>query len=91
MAHNGDFPLADLFDAIHRELEAGRFVILGLASSGGTHNWVIYDEDANGEFLAVSKDRKHTLENNHVRQTITEMQGTDIGTYELTGKAEKEK
>jgi TPR repeat protein len=81
-AHGDSFPLADLFTAIDRELQAGRFVIIGLPSGGGTHDWVIYDEDSNGEFLAVSKDGPRTLENNHVRKTVIEMKGTDIGTYD---------
>lgn len=83
LARNHDFPLAKLFDTIHGELQAGRFVIVGLASSGGFHNWVIYDEDAGGEFLAVSKFRTKTIEERHVKDVITQMQGTDIGTYEL--------
>ncbi len=80
--HNGQF-LAELFATIDRELGAGRFVIVGLAAAGGTHDWVIYDEDANGDFLAVSKGWAGTIEDNHVRKTITEMGGTDIGTYDL--------
>ncbi len=58
-------------------------VIIGLPAAGDTHDWVIYDEDAKGEFLAVSKGGTRTIENNHVRKTITDMQGTDIGVYEL--------
>jgi len=80
--HGKDFPLAQLFEAIDRELSAGRYVIIGLPAEGGTHDWVIYDETTDGEFLAVSKSGPRTLENNHVRKTITDMKGTDIGTYD---------
>jgi TPR repeat protein len=82
-AHGRQFPLAALFETIDHELRAGRFVIIGLPAAGDTHDWVIYDEDASGEFLAVSKAGPRTIENNHVKKTVTEMQGTDIGTYEL--------
>ena len=81
-AHGDQFPLADLFTAIDRELRAGRFVIIGLPGGDGTHDWVIYDEDTTGDFLAVSKGGPQTLENDHVRKTITDMKGTDIGTYD---------
>jgi TPR repeat protein len=83
MARNSDFPLTKLFDKIDSELKAGRFVIVGLACTGGWHDWVIYDEDANGEFLAISKGGGRTIDNRHVKKAITDMQGTDIGTYEL--------
>jgi hypothetical protein len=83
LARNSDFPLAKLFETIHSELQTGRFVIVGLASSGGWHNWVIYDEDADGEFVAVSKFGARTIEERHVKKVIMKMQGTDIGTYEL--------
>lgn len=82
-AHGGQFPLIALFEAIDRELKAGRFVIIGLPVAGGTHDWVIYDEDAAGEFLSVSKAGPRTIENNHVKRTVTDMQGTDIGSYEI--------
>lgn len=80
---NGDFPLSALFDTIHHELEAGRFVIASLASPRGWHMWVIYDEDINGEFLAVSKDGRNTLKKSHVKADIVSMQGTHICTYEF--------
>lgn len=81
--HGPAFPLDRLFDTIERELKAGRFVIVGLACPGGTHDWVIYDADAKGDFLPVSKGGERTMEDNHVRRTITQMQGTDIGTYDV--------
>ena len=45
--------------------------------------FVIYDEDASGHFLAVSKSGSKTIEARHLKNTITRMQGTDIMTYEL--------
>ena len=83
LPRNDDFPLEKLFAAIHSELKEGRFVIAGLASGGGWHNWVIYDEDSNGEFLAVSKFAGKTIREKHVKAVIARMKGTDIGTYEL--------
>lgn len=80
---NGQFPLAKLFETIDHELKTGRFVIASLASGTGWHMWVIYDEDADGDFLAVSKNGKNTMETNHVKKIITDMRGTDILTYEM--------
>ncbi len=80
---NGQFPLAKLFETIDRELKAGRFVIVSLTSGHGWHMFVIYDEDPDGEFLAVSKDGAKTIEERHVKKVITKMQGTDILTCEL--------
>jgi hypothetical protein len=80
---NDEFPLDELFGRIHQELEAGRFVIIGLASGGGWHNWVIYDEAADGEFLAVSKFGSKTIHRRDVKETVRKMKGTDIGTYTL--------
>jgi len=82
MARNSAFPLAQLFDTIDHELKAGRFVIVGLASGHDFHNWVIYDEGTDGEFLAASKAGPWTIQENHVKKVITLMQGTDIGTYD---------
>ncbi len=83
LARNSDFPLAKLFDTIDSELQAGRFVIVSLANSGGWHMWVVYDKDADGEFLAVSKLGSETIEERHIKRVITQMQGTDIVTYKL--------
>ena len=83
MARDPAFPLARLFDTIDAELRAGRFVIVGLAAGDGFHNWVIYDESTDGEFLAVSKGGKGTIEQNHVKKVITDMHGTDIGIYKF--------
>jgi hypothetical protein len=80
---NDQFPLAKLFETIDRELKAGRFVIVSLTSGSGWHMYVIYDEDAEGDFLAVSKVGAKTIEDKHVKKTITRMKGTDILTFEL--------
>jgi hypothetical protein len=61
LRRNRQFPLAKLFATIDKELKEGRFVIVSLASSSGWHMYVIYDEDAEGDFLAVSKERSRTV------------------------------
>jgi hypothetical protein len=83
LPRDDSFPLEKEFETIHRELQAGRFVIVGLVSPGGWHNWVIYDEDADGEFLAVSKFKDVTIKEPQVKRAIREMHGTDLATYEL--------
>jgi len=83
LPRDNQFPLAELFETIHDELQAGHFVIVGLAEGDGWHNWVIYDEDVNGEFLAVSKGATGTVDEYHVKKVISQMQGTDIGTYQV--------
>jgi hypothetical protein len=82
LKRNGQFPLSKLFETIDRELRAGRFVIVSLASANGWHMYVIYDEDTDGDFLAVSKAGPTTIEEKHLKSIITKMQGTDILTYE---------
>jgi len=89
MPRNDDFPLAKLFDTIHHELTEGRYVIVGLASGEDFHNWVIYDEDLNGEFLAVSKAAKGTAYELNVKKVISQMNGTDIGTYRIKTPIDK--
>jgi hypothetical protein len=84
MARDSAFPLTNLFETIDRELQAGRFVIVGLAAGNDFHNWVIYDESLDGEFLAVSKFGKWTIQQAHVKRAVIQMHGTDIGTYDLT-------
>ena len=49
---------------------------------------VIYDRDADGDFVAISKSGSQatgaeTTEERHVKQIITSMHGTDILTYEM--------
>ena len=83
LPRNDQFPLARLFETIDRELKAGRFVIVSLTSGSGWHMYVIYDEDADGDFLAVSKIGARTIETQRVKKTITRMKGTDIMTYDL--------
>ena len=82
-SYRDDYSMDQLFEAIDRELLAGRFVVVGLRNSGGWHSWVIYDKDTSGEFLAVSKDRSRTIEERHVKQAIMRSQGSDLGTYEF--------
>jgi hypothetical protein len=83
LQRNGEFPLAKLFETIEHELKAGKFVIVSLAASNGWHMYVIYDQDADGDFLAVSKIGPRTIEEKHVKRIITKMKGTDILSYEL--------
>lgn len=83
LPRNDQFPMAKLFETIDRELKAGRFVIISLTSGSGWHMYVIYDEDSDGDFLAVSKIGAKTIEAQHVKKTVTKMMGTDIMTYEL--------
>jgi len=82
LPRNREFPLSQLFDAIRKELQAGRYVIVGLAIGDGWHNWVIYDESLDGEFIAVTKLGKETAELRQVKKLIRAMEGTDIGVYE---------
>ena len=81
LERNEQFPSDKLFETIDKELKAGRFVIVSLASGSGWHMYVIYDEDSDGDFLAVSKAGAKTLEARHLKSTIKQMQGTDILTY----------
>jgi hypothetical protein len=76
------FPLAKLFAKIDQELNAGRYVIISLASDAGWHMYVIYGEDAEGDFLAVSKADEKTIEAAHLKRIVTKMKGTDILTYD---------
>jgi hypothetical protein len=83
LPRNAQFPLGKLYETIDHELKAGRFVIVSLTSGSGWHMYVIYDEDGDGDFLAVSKIGNRTIEAKHIKETIRKMQGTDIMTYEL--------
>lgn len=83
MARNAEFPLEELFATIQDELAAGRYVIVCLPVGPGCHNFLIYDEDVGGEFLAVSKAGATTIEERHVKAILLKMQGADIGTYKL--------
>jgi hypothetical protein len=83
-----DFPLDSLFATIHAELAAGRFAIVSLATgSGGYHMYVVYDEDASGDFVAVSKAGRATLHARGIRSAIGLMGGTDILTYEVARRS----
>jgi len=76
-------PTEKLFEVIDYELHAGRFVVIGLRNPFGWHSWVVYDKDTSGEFLAVSKARKQTIEERRVKRAILQSGGTDLGTYEF--------
>jgi hypothetical protein len=78
---NNQFPLQKLFSAIEDELKAGRFVIISLVSGGGWHMHVIYQQEANGDFVAVSKSGKTTTETHGIKSIVKQMNGTDILTY----------
>ena len=80
--HDG-YSMDQLFEAIERELHAGRFVVVGLRNPGGCHSWVIYDQDTSGEFLAISKGQSRTIEERHVKKLIIQQGGSDLGTYEF--------
>jgi hypothetical protein len=87
MPRGNEFPIGKLFATIDSELKAGRFVIVSLASSTASwHMYVIYDKDANGDFIAVSKLGKKTIEATKIKETIQTMKGTDILTYEPAAK-----
>lgn len=89
-ARNNQFPFEKLFATIDSELKAGRFVIVSLASSQVSwHMYVIFNEDPNGDFVAVSKIGSRTIDAKQVKATIRRMQGTDILTYELAAAAAK--
>jgi len=47
---------------------------------------LIHDEDANGDFIAVSKVGKETIEAKKIKSNVTKMKGTDILTYEPAHK-----
>ena len=88
-ARNDEFPLAELFEATHKELAAGRFVIVGLpAGPDDWHDWIIYDEEVRGEFLAVAKGSQGTIYETRVKAVIAQVKGTDIGTYQENAKSD---
>src|SRR5262249_11278100 len=82
LPRNDKFPLKELFAKIDSELKAGRYVIISLVSRGGWHMHVIYGEDADGDFIAVTKNMEKTAEVHHVKRIVTDMKGTDILTYQ---------
>lgn len=87
MPRGSEFPTEKLFATIDSELKAGRFVIVSLASSTASwHMYVIYDEDADGDFIAVSKVGTKTIETRKIKETLRKMKGTDILTYEPAAK-----
>jgi hypothetical protein len=90
LPRNSEFPFERLFATIDSELKAGRFVIVSLASSQVSwHMYVIFDEDPNGDFVAVSKIGSRTIDARRVKETIRRMKGTDILTYEVEAPGAK--
>jgi hypothetical protein len=86
LPRNRQFPLAALFAAIDSELDAGRYVIVGLTNGAwGLHNWVIIGRTPKHEYRAVSKSGTETIEITNARAVIRRMNGTDIGTYTTVG------
>ena len=86
VANGRGFPLEkmkQLFGTIDRELNAGRYVVVSLPSGNDYHNFVIYNQTADGEYEAVSKNVCQTWWESDVKKKITHMTGTDILTYEL--------
>jgi hypothetical protein len=81
-----DFPpekMKQLFDTIDSELREGRYAVVSLPRRDDYHNFVIYDQTADGEYEAVSKNACQTCWKSGVKNIITHMTGTDILTYEL--------
>jgi len=83
LSRNDQFPLDDLFAAIEAELRAGRFVIVSLAVAAGWHMHVIYGQDSDGDFLAVTKNGYGQTEYiESIKRVVTAMKGTDILVYD---------
>ena len=79
--------MKQLFDTIDHELQEGRYVVVSLAHGNNWHNFVVYDQMADGEYQAASKAGSDTWCRSDVKQIITEMTGTDILTYEVSKEA----
>ena len=75
-----NFPMDRLFKKIDQELQAGRFVCVSLCSTDGWHMYIIH-EKINDNYASFSKSGQQTIEENNVRQIITNINGTDILTY----------
>ena len=82
--------MKQLFDTIDREIKGGRYVVVSLPSGNDYHNFVIYNQTAEGEYEAVSKkyeavskNRSDTWWEVDVKKKINDMTGTDILIYEL--------
>ncbi len=83
------FPINDLFKAIDVELDAGKFVVISLKSPLGWHMYVIYNRlnssynPSEYDYLAFTKNGKHTTEANDVKKCVLSMGGTDILIYNV--------
>lgn len=80
------FPMDELFGAIDRELDSGRFVIVSLAWGTEYHMCLIVDHTPSGEYRTVTKSGPTTLELIDTKARIQAMKGTDILTYARTGQ-----
>ena len=77
------FPFKGLFSAIDAELNAGRFVIIGLRDDDESpfHAWVIVERLPDGEYLGFSKNGAETMEATDIRRRIISNGGTDFNSY----------
>jgi len=75
------FPIEELFGIIDAELKQDKYVIISLASNGGFHMYIIYEEN-NSEYRAVTKIGKRTEVIDDVKTRVRKIFGTDILVYE---------
>jgi hypothetical protein len=83
MPRSAKFPFKDLFAAIEKELDAERFVLIGLRDDdqGSFHAWIIAERLAGGEYRGFTKYGSQTIEATDIKARITSNGGTEIGTY----------
>lgn len=92
-----DFPLKRLFSVIDKELSSGRYVIISLQSGKNAyHMHTIYGKDADGDFVAITKSGSKasgakTVVVPHLKELITQMEGTDILKYEESEPVKQKK
>lgn len=87
VARGKSFPLKQLFKTIDYEIGEGRYVVASLSVGINYHNFVIYDQTADGEYEAVSKVWSDTWWRSDAKQEIIKMTGTDILIYEVSTQA----
>ena len=83
MPRGAKFPYKELFATIDKELDAGRFVIIGVRDDDESpfHAWVIAERLPEGEYRGLSKYGMHTLEVTDIKARIISNGGTEIDTY----------
>jgi len=84
------FPFDSLYRTISKELKAGRKVIISLVSGPGMwHIWIVDHQTADGNFVGYSRGYQNNtvLEVTNIKGLVQAMQGTDIMTYKIAGKA----